>query len=59
MIVGLRSVRIGRRFRQQLADALVRATCADCGKAIERNDDPALVCIPCGGRNRRIVEHQL
>ena len=29
--------------------------CDDCGELIVRGDDPALICVKCGGRNRRAV----
>jgi hypothetical protein len=30
--------------------------CLDCRHLIHRDDDDALVCVECGGRNRRIED---
>lgn len=52
---------IYRISQRQLVDRLKRGeefslvvpACFECGKPVIASDDEALICIQCGGRNRR------
>lgn len=49
-------IRAGARWvvRGESAEGSPAGNCFDCGAAIVAGDDDVLVCIQCGGRNRRV-----